>query len=222
MGSSASRLHGPGEPGSVHPTLVLPAAEFQTRVRTACRPDGLARHRTFVRPDPCVVRTPALRSYTCSIERLIEWRSRQLLRDCRWPSVDKSSNIRHQADRPLPQEVPMSTITLSPTTLRTSRPARTARPSGVATTGTVRLTRRGRLAVLLVGLLMVLALGVVLGATSVAGERPGTPEPTTIVTVGSGETLWDIASAASQGGDVRDMMYRIERLNALDSGMLLA
>jgi hypothetical protein len=116
----------------------------------------------------------------------------------------------------------MSTITLSPTTLRTGRPARTTRPCGDAMAGTVRLTRRGRLAVLLVGLLMLLALGVALGATSVAGERPGTPEPTTIVTVGSGETLWDIASAASDGGDVRDMMARIERLNALDSGMLLA
>src|SRR4051812_50188683 len=109
MGSSASRLHGPGEPGSVHPTLVLPAAEFQTRVRTACRPDGLDRHRTFVRPDPCVVRTPALRSYTCSIERLIEWRSRQLLRDRRGASVDKKSKIPQKAYPPPPPEVPTGT-----------------------------------------------------------------------------------------------------------------
>jgi hypothetical protein len=43
--------------------------------------------------------------------------------------------------------------------------------------------------------------------------------------VGSGETLWDIAAdAASATGsdDVRAMVRRIERMNALDTGMVLA
>jgi hypothetical protein len=97
------------------------------------------------------------------------------------------------------------------------RPA--VRPSAV------RLTRRGRAVVLLLGLLVALVVGVVLGAGSVATERPGTPEPTRIVMVGSGETLWDIAAdaaAATGSDDVRAMVRRIERMNALDTGMVLA
>jgi hypothetical protein len=89
----------------------------------------------------------------------------------------------------------------------------------------VRLTRRGRAAVLLAGLVIALVVGVVLGAGSVATEQPGTPEPTRIVMVGSGETLWDIAgdaALATGGDDVRAMVKRIERMNALESGMVRA
>ena len=90
---------------------------------------------------------------------------------------------------------------------------------------TVRLTRRGRVVVLLLGLAIALAVGVFLGAGSVATEQPGTPTPTRIVMVGSGDTLWDIAADAADAtgsGDVREMVTRIERLNALESGMVLA
>lgn len=88
----------------------------------------------------------------------------------------------------------------------------------------VRLTRRGRIAVLLLGLALALAAGVFLGAGSVATERPGTAEPTRIVQVSSGDTLWGIAAdaaAATGEDDIRAMVHRIERLNALDSGMVL-
>ena len=64
-----------------------------------------------------------------------------------------------------------------------------------------------------------------LGAGSAATERPGTPDPTRIVLVGTGDTLWAIAAdaaAATGEDDVRDMVDRIERLNALESGMVLA
>ena len=98
-------------------------------------------------------------------------------------------------------------------------------PRPVVRTPSVRLTRRGRAVVLLLGLVVALVVGVVLGAGSVATERPGTPEPTRIVMVGSGETLWDIAAdaaAATGSDDVRAMVRRIERMNALDTGMVLA
>ena len=118
----------------------------------------------------------------------------------------------------------MSTMTihevrLSPT--RVTRPAarRVERPS------TVRLTRRGRVTVLLLGLVLALAGGIFLGAGSAATERRGTPDPTRIVQVGTGDTLWAIAAdaaAATGEDDVRDMVDRIERLNALESGMVLA
>ncbi len=117
----------------------------------------------------------------------------------------------------------MSTMTihevrLSPT--RVSRPAarRVERPS------TVRLTRRGRGAVLLLGLALALACGIFLGAGSAATERPGA-DSTRVVQVGTGDTLWAIAAdaaAATGEDDVRLMVDRIEDLNALESGMVLA
>jgi LysM repeat protein len=107
----------------------------------------------------------------------------------------------------------MSTMTM--TTIH-ARPTRTARP------GVVRLTRRGRLVVLAVAVLAVLAVGFVLAGGSVATGEAGTPEPTHVVMVGSGDTLWDIAAGLSDDGDVRAMVDRIQRLNALDSGMVVA
>lgn len=85
-----------------------------------------------------------------------------------------------------------------------------------------RLTRRGRLAVLALALLAVLAVGILWSSGSVATERPGIPEPTETVMVSSGDTLWAIASEAADGGDVRAMVERIQQLNALDSGALSA
>jgi hypothetical protein len=88
---------------------------------------------------------------------------------------------------------------------------------------TVRLTRRGRLVVVVTALLVAFAVGVfVTAAGSVATQRPGTPEPTRIVQVGSGDTLWGIASEVADGGDVRSMIDEIKQLNALGSNDLQA
>ena len=96
--------------------------------------------------------------------------------------------------------------------------SRTARPRSRSS---VRLTRRGRLVVVVAALLVAFAVGVfVTAAGSVATQEPGTPEPTKIMQVGSGETLWGIASELADDGDVRGMMTRIERLNALESTVL--
>jgi Tfp pilus assembly protein FimV len=86
---------------------------------------------------------------------------------------------------------------------------------------TVRLTRRGRIVVVVAALLVAFAVGVfVTAAGSVASQRPGTPEPTRIIQVGSGDTLWGIASELADGGDVRSMIEEIKQLNALDSSDL--
>lgn len=98
----------------------------------------------------------------------------------------------------------MSTMTLHP----------------IATSSSLRLTRRGRLVVFLAALLVVLAVGFALASGSVATERPGTPEPTRVVLVGPGDTLWDLAAGLADDGDVRSMMAQITDLNALDSGMV--
>jgi hypothetical protein len=173
------------------------------------------------------VRTHALLSITCSIERLIERGQQPIRKPLSVVPARQGSNkepTAGQGDRQLPWEVPMSTMTIHDVRLvprSTSRPAVRRverRPS------TVRLTRRGRAVVLLAGVLIALVAGVILGAGSVATERPGTPEPTRIVQVGPGDTLWAIAADAAVAtgeDDIRTMVDRIERLNALDSGMVL-
>ena len=97
-----------------------------------------------------------------------------------------------------------------------------ARPARMGARSTVRLTRRGRVVVVLLALSLALLVGFVLASGSVATDEPGTPEPTRVVMVGAGDTLWDIAAGLADDGDVRAMIDHIERLNALDSGMLVA
>jgi LysM domain len=116
----------------------------------------------------------------------------------------------------------MSTIALhpdrlAPSRIHHSRPA--ARRAGRG--ASVRLTRRGRLVLVVVALTAVLVAGFFLGAGSVATQERGTSPATEVVMVAPGETLWDIASRITPSGDdVRDTMYDIKRLNALSSSAL--
>src|SRR6201991_5225891 len=88
------------------------------------------------------------------------------------------------------------------------------RPRSARSRSTVRLTRRGRVVVVVAPLLVAFAIGVfVTAAGSVATQRPGTAEPTKIVEVGSGDTMCDIASRLADDGDVRSMMEEIKQLN---------
>jgi Tfp pilus assembly protein FimV len=81
----------------------------------------------------------------------------------------------------------------------------------------VRLTRRGRLAMFLSTVLMLIVLAVILGSTTVATDEPGAPVPATMVTVEPGQTLWDIAGEANPNGDVQDTVADIMRLNSIES-----
>ena len=107
----------------------------------------------------------------------------------------------------------MSTMVLPAVLPVTARPA--VRP------GQLRLTRRGRLVVFVVGLLVAVAVAVAFAGGSVATAEKGTPAPTDTIVVGTGATLWDIAAARAEGGDVRDMMSTIQELNHLDGGLLV-
>ena len=115
----------------------------------------------------------------------------------------------------------MTTMTLdtlfqSNTAIDSPRLPRVAGPA-------LRLTRRGRVVVVIAALLVAFAIGVfVTAAGSVATQQPGTPEPTKIVQVGSGDTLWDIAAGLAADGEVRAMMEEIKHLNALESADLEA
>ena len=120
----------------------------------------------------------------------------------------------------------MTTMSLDTMFAPAARPApcpaeRTAAPA--RTTSSVRLTRRGQLVVLLGALLLAFAIGVfVTAAGSVASQEPAGAGATDIVQVGTGQTLWDIASARASDGDVRSMMDRIETLNSLQTTVLQA
>ena len=95
------------------------------------------------------------------------------------------------------------------------------RPEARRQQGSVRLTRRGRLVVFLTALVAVLVAGVVFGAVSVATDKEGVAPATEIVMVDEGDTLWGIAAAIADDGDVRAVMNDIERLNALDSSVVM-
>ena len=106
----------------------------------------------------------------------------------------------------------MSTLSLSP--VFSTAPAR-ARSS-------VRLTRRGRLAVFVTSLFFVLGVAIMLAGGAVGTDSAGQQIPTEVVTVAPGDTLWEIASDIATDGDVRSAMNQIERLNALESASLSA
>jgi hypothetical protein len=105
-----------------------------------------------------------------------------------------------------------------------SRPAPQARAGRVrpveADRAPVRLTRRGRLVLTLV-LTAVVVLGLLAaGGASVATREAGDPQPIRTVEVERGQTLWGIASEIAEPGQVRDMVYTIERLNSLPDATL--
>ena len=113
----------------------------------------------------------------------------------------------------------MSTITIHhPAVIQ--RPARVTTPRRRAAEGQVRLTRRGRLAVLGFALMVLLVLGVVWGSGSVATLHPGTPEPTRIVVVAPGDTLFGIAAGVAKDGQVGEMVEQLQQMNGLDDPML--
>jgi predicted Zn-dependent protease len=86
-------------------------------------------------------------------------------------------------------------------------------------TSTLRLTRRGRIVVFALALVWVLAAFWLFSSGSVATDKP---EATTVVMVGTGDTLWDIAADHAGDGDVLEMVQHIKDLNDLDSGSLQA
>jgi len=84
-------------------------------------------------------------------------------------------------------------------------------------TASVRITRRGRLVILAVALLVVLLPGAWRAMATAQVEGPST----IAVTVAPGDTLWGIASQIDPGADPRALIAEIRELNALaQSGLL--
>lgn len=98
------------------------------------------------------------------------------------------------------------------------RPATTSAPA--AAPSSVRLTRRGRLVLLVAFVVLVFTALTVFGAQSAATGEAGAPVETRTVVVGEGDTLWGIASTVAEPGGVREMIHQIEELNALSGAGL--
>jgi hypothetical protein len=62
---------------------------------------------------------------------------------------------------------------------------------------------------------LMLVAFVVFSGWSTATQDRGTPAPTRTVVVDRGDTLWDIAATVAAPGEIRDMVYEIQRLNSL-------
>jgi len=71
------------------------------------------------------------------------------------------------------------------------------------------------MAVVLALVVVLFAVLAVFGSYSAATDEPGAPVQTRTVEVGAGDTLWGIASDVAEPGEVREMVHRIEQLNAL-------
>lgn len=110
----------------------------------------------------------------------------------------------------------MSTITVGGFRATTFRPTATHHVPAAP----VRLTRRGRLVILALFVGLVFVALTMLGGQSAATDEEGTPLPTRTVVVEPGDTLWDIAATVAEPGEVREMIHRIQELNALPSASL--
>jgi hypothetical protein len=114
-----------------------------------------------------------------------------------------------------PVEVP-AVVVRKPRSARRARAVK-QRP---ATPKRVRLTRRGRLTLVLTFLTVALALMVPFGGWATATLTGGSPEPVRIVEVQPGDTLYGIAGDLAKPGHIREMIHRIQELNSLPGGQI--
>ncbi len=126
----------------------------------------------------------------------------------------------------------MSTIAAQPRIIGQVAPVRRTRVTAPAAsprarvgaspvpTGRLRLTVRGR--VVVVGLGLLLAVAGVMGGRAVA-ESPQQAVEVQTYAVQTGDTMWSIAQGVARPGeDVRDVVLQLQRLNDLADTSLLA
>jgi nucleoid-associated protein YgaU len=110
----------------------------------------------------------------------------------------------------------------APTRSRPTRPTATlARPQASTQPPPVmRLTRRGRLVVVLTVLVATLGFFAMRGAPAASTDVVHHPRTTTVI-VSPGQTVWDIANQVAPQADTRSMVAEIEELNSLsDAGSI--
>lgn len=106
-----------------------------------------------------------------------------------------------------------------PATVRAYTPAEARTLADRLGLAGLRLTRRGRVVLVLLAMLL-LAPMVTWGATAVASS-PGEPTEVRVHAVQPGETLWGFAQeVAEPGEDVRHAVGRLQELNEMSTGTL--
>ena len=90
-----------------------------------------------------------------------------------------------------------------------------------AARGDLRLTRRGRLVLLLLVLTVLMGAVVALSGYSAASDARGPAQPTRTVVVQEGDTLWGIAARLAGPGEVREVVHELQELNALPTPELV-
>jgi LysM repeat protein len=84
----------------------------------------------------------------------------------------------------------------------------------------LQLTGRGRRLVLALVVLVSLVVAVFFASSSAATENPGSAQPTHVIVVQPGQTLWQIAAPLAGDGEVPEMIDQIMSLNNLsDEGV---
>jgi hypothetical protein len=87
----------------------------------------------------------------------------------------------------------------------------------------LRLTRRGRVVVVLALVIVLLVLtAIAVQAPSGAANESATPATHEVIVVRPGDTLWSIAKDHAPGRDIRAVIHEIEELNGLASGRISA
>jgi hypothetical protein len=82
---------------------------------------------------------------------------------------------------------------------------------------TVRLTRRGRLVLVVTLMMMLVIAGLTLGHGSSLAASHGSAAPHRTVTVEAGESLWSVAARVAPHADPRLVVADIESYNHLPS-----
>mgnify|MGYP006271756983 FL=1 len=86
---------------------------------------------------------------------------------------------------------------------------------------TVRLTRRGRLVLTLMGSMLTASVGAVAVGAVTASDASASTVVTAQYTVKPGDSLWSIARHIAPGADPRDLVVELTRLNpAVHSGVM--
>ena len=102
-----------------------------------------------------------------------------------------------------------------------SRPLSTARRAHAVRSASqphLRLTRRGRIVIVLSTLAVLLVAGFTVGRVSASSAAAGAPRTTVVQ---AGDTLWSIATKTAPDRDPRGVIAQIERLNHLGSVTLV-
>jgi hypothetical protein len=91
--------------------------------------------------------------------------------------------------------------------------------AGRAEVGRTRLTRRGRVLVRVLAIVLVVAVFLLVAPGLARGDGPNRPAPRVTYVVEPGDTLWSIARRVAPGQDPRPVVDRLIEANDLHGGL---